>query len=139
MRMLRYSLRRVSPLDFVNGAHNPKVGGCSLGASDDEVQALRRQDLLPTSTDRDAQSSSLLLLRRGARDRSSTNTPAQTICSYLHFLELSLISAARATLMALSLAGEPCRFAHLSARSDVAEISDLSGRSAFSLSFPRNQ
>ena len=28
MRTLRYSLRRVSPLDFVNSStHNPKVGG----------------------------------------------------------------------------------------------------------------
>src|SRR5271157_5623817 len=39
------------------------------------------------------------------------------------------ISSTRASLIAASLAGEPCRFAHLSARSGAAEIRDLCGRS----------
>src|SRR5271157_3916414 len=53
--------------------------------------------------------------KRGARHRSWTSTTARTICRYLRFLELPLISTAHANLRAPSLAGEPYRFANLSA------------------------
>ena len=46
----------------------------------------------------------------------------------LAVVDLAKLGSARG-IMALSLAGEPCRFANLSARSGMAEISDLSGRS----------
>ena len=42
---------------------------------------------------------------------------------------LAKLGSARAGFTAHSLAGNPCRFANLSARSGAAEISDLSGRS----------
>src|SRR5271157_2895210 len=58
------------------------------------------------------------------------------ISSFLSFL---LISATRATLMAPSLAGEPCRFANLSAASSLYRDFRSVRQIEFSLSFLRDR